>query len=269
MKKVSWIILTYGRNRTVETAFIHNLADMGLYKDDVEIIWVDNGSPDKKFLQLDGACDTYVDFAENQGVAKGYNAGYRLATGEYVVITGCDRLMPDLWLNNLLWAADNIPNTGIVSVYSQPIEKVSERKRSEPYPVKIEESHEEHTEIIQHALPFEARIISRELFNKIGYLREDFGLYSHEDCEWAYRAERVTKELGLRNYILPAMGIAEHLGTEGVKPFDGKDDEDYHAFKARECKDPWKEKLMSWCRERNWPYYNPYEEGQHAGPKRD
>jgi hypothetical protein len=111
---------------------------------------------------------------------------------------------------------------------------------------------------IVHAMPTGRRMFSKSLLKLTGYLREDFGLYGWEDVEWAHRAERVCDEKSLLYYVMPQL-IADHLGTEGIKRYDGQDESEYHKFKQREANDPKKIKLMEQCRKDNWPYYNPYD----------
>jgi GT2 family glycosyltransferase len=250
--KPSWILLTYNRAEVVEKCFDHNLSNAGAGI--TEAIWVDNGSDSFEMgrLELIKDCleiDVVIKNTQNKGVARGYNQGYVLATGSHVVITGCDRLMPKDWLSKFKRCFELIPETGIVSIYSKSQEQVPERFIGDPDVVQGIK--------IQECMPFEARILSRELLNKIGYLREDFGLYGYEDIEWSNRAQRVTKELGLINYTFPDM-IATHIGNEGIEEFNGTEDQDYHDFKKQELVDPKKLEVFNQCVKDNFPYYNPF-----------
>jgi glycosyltransferase involved in cell wall biosynthesis len=193
--------------------------------------------------------DISVIHKENFGVAKGYNHGYVLATGDWIVITGCDMLMPENWLVTMKEYLEKVPQTGIACMYSQPMDKVPERIRGERTIVNGMD--------LWPALPFGRRIVRRDLFKDIGYLREDFGLYGWEDVEWGERALRICKEKDLMCYAIPDK-VAEHLGTEGVKMADGKDPADYHAFKRAEVHDPKKIELMNRCRAEGYQYYNPF-----------
>lgn len=246
---VSWLMLTYNRADKVEKSIRHNLTNAGDIAD--EVCWVDNGSTDnvRSVVRRLLNPDVSVLHNENLGVAKGYNRAMLLASKEYILITGCDMLMPKDWLKTFKEYVANIPDTGVACIYSQPIEKVPERRRGEIEFV--------NGLPVMRAMPIGRRIYKRELLKKIGYLREDFGLYGHEDVEWGYRAERVCDEQLLRYYMIPGQ-IAEHLGNEGVEAFNGMDEKSYHEFKQCEVNDPHKEKLMTWCRQRKWPYYNPY-----------
>lgn len=246
--KISLVVLTFNRAETVAKAMRHNFANAGAPID--EFIWVDNGSTDHTHdVMTSFEPDISVLHSKNLGVAKGYNHGYVLATGDWIVITGCDMLMPDNWLLTMKEYIEKIPDTGIACMYSQPIEKVPERIRGDRMSING-------LELIP-ALPFGRRIVRRDLFKDIGYLREDFGLYGWEDVEWGERALRVCYEKGLRSYTIPNQ-VAEHLGTEGVKMHDGKDPEEYHAFKRAEVQDPKKQEVMNRCRAEGFKYYTPF-----------
>ena len=250
--RVSWVILTYNRRQTVERAVRHNLEKSGIIPD--EIIHVDNGSSDgvSEFFRNEVRVDVQILNRENLGVAKGYNRGVVLATGSHIVITGCDRLMPDRWCERMRWGFENIPRTGLISCYTWPIERTAERYR-DPRGI------EEHAgEKIINAMPMEAKMYPRDILKHIGHLREDFGLYGWEDNEWAVRVEKHCKNHDLKTYIFAENWCAEHLGTEGVVPWNGKDDADYHAFKAREANDPKKQAVLSKVASQGNPYYTPY-----------
>lgn len=252
--KISWLVLTYNRAEKVQRAMTHNVACMGVPKAGVELVWVDNGSRDGLREIMYPFVDWFNSaqlcwFEENQGVARGYNEAMRRATGELLVITGCDMLMPPNWLRTFMDCFDRIPETGVACMYSGPLSWVPERIRGE------EELRNGLK--IRPAMPIGRRMFRRGLLRDAGFLREDFGLYGWEDVEWGYRVERVCREQGLLTYVLPEH-VAEHLGTEGVVGYDGKDEREYHAFKQREANDPKKQELMEWCHRNAYPYYNPF-----------
>lgn len=253
--KVSWLVLTYNRAEKVQRAITHNMRTAG--RKWHELVWVDNGSIDGVRSVMQAAKpDVSVLHATNLGVAAGYNRAMALATGTHMVITGCDMLMPECWLDTMCRYFEAIPETGVACMYSGPLSWVPERARKGGGDGKWLREERGGLPIV-HAMPIGRRMFSRELLRSTGYLREDFGLYGWEDCEWGHRAERVCDEKKLLYYVIPDQ-IAEHLGTEGVIGFDGKDEREYHAFKQAETKDPKKQEVMSRCRAQNWPYYTPY-----------
>lgn len=251
--KISWVILTHNRSKTVNRAFKHNMLNAGLpdLRDhQVEIIWVDNGSRvPVEATYLNVMADVKIWNKFNLGVSKGYNRGLVLCTGDLIAITGCDRLMPKNWLSQAIRAHEAIPTTGIISYYSKPLDQVPERKRGCPNQMNGIE--------IQCAMPIEAKVFSRSLHSRIGYLKEDLGLYGWEDVLWGERAEKVTADMGLINYIFPEQ-IAQHLGDEGIAEWTQQDEQSYHEFKKLESQDPKKLEICQEYRRMGHPYVNPY-----------
>jgi GT2 family glycosyltransferase len=237
--RVSLVMLTYNRADFLAHTMAHNMASAGSPVD--ELIWVDNGSTaDVHEVMRTYAPDVCILNKTNFGVSKGYNRGFAVATGDYIVITGSDMLMPEGWLARFRTYIERLPETGVACVFHQDprfsLDRTCEKDGLRYHP----------------CLPIGRRIVSRELLTKrIGYLREDFGLYGWEDVEWSHRAVRICKELGLITYAIPGQR-AEHLGTAR------KDPTDYRDFKTRQGGDPGKRALFERCKAENFPYYNPY-----------
>lgn len=241
MISVSLVLLTMNRKEAVRESFESNLRTAGYPIK--EVIHVDNGSDPgfPEWFRRTYDPEIQIIHRQNQGVSKGYNRGLLLATGSHLVITGCDRIMPIHWLKQWVEAYEAIPNTGIISCYST----------SAYNDIRHESDPEDLNGIrIQRAMPFEARIIPRELQLSAGFFREDFGLYGYEDWEWRHRIERISKEQGLINYVLPDLGLATEL--------DHGDHGEYKDMKDREGKSEEKEYMVMAMREKGNPYYNPY-----------
>ncbi len=246
MSTCSWIMLTYNRGDIVKRSVEHNMANAGAEWD--ELVWVDNGSDD---FNLNTYVDdlfnreeitTLVRNQTNQGAAKGYNRGMGLATCDYIMITGSDMLMPDNWLATFKKYMEVMP--GNACIYSKPLDKCPERIRGAP---------DEHEGMpLIPALALERRIFPRSFLANVGYFPESFGKYGYDDLAWAMRAESIC-----RTYVIPNM-LAEHLGTEGVNPHDGKDAAEYHAFKQKEVQDPEKRVELARLRDLGWPRYSPF-----------
>jgi GT2 family glycosyltransferase len=245
--KISWLLLTYNRPNTVKRSIEHNKQSANYPIN--ELIHCDNGSEVGFNIQLQP--DVSILNRINLGVASGYNSCMAHATGTHILITGCDRIMPISWLRTIVEHYEAIPNTGIISIYSQPIEKLPERLRGNKEGITINGKN------IIETMPMGAKFLSRELQREIGYLKEDLGLYGWEDVLWGERAEKVTKSKGLINYIIKDF-YAEHLGDEGILPWKGEDDKSYHAFKQREATNPKKQEICRKYREAGYPYYSPY-----------
>lgn len=245
--KVSLILLTYNRFTAVRECFEHNYYNAEY--DYHEIVHVDNASDNQEWFDRMFFPEVSIRHTKNLGVSRGYNRGYLLATGSHVLITGMDRLMPPGWLKTLVKYFETIPQTGVISVYAPPV------REGDDY--KVTRYHGEQMTVngllIQPAIPFEARICSREFFLKCGFLREDFDTYGYEDNEWGMRADRVAKENGLINYVIPGF-VAEHYKED--TDFMMRDGRGY-----REFKDSFLEankRRYEDIERLGFPYYNPY-----------
>lgn len=264
--RVSLVILTWNRWPIVREAVERNLASAGYPIH--ELIHVDQGSEPYTLSDLmDGEnddafgdfCDLFdhyfkpavqVRHKQNVGVAAGYNRGFAMATGTHIAMTGCDRLMPDGWLKTWVDHIQAIPQTGVISCYSDHEDGCLERRSRGPL-----------TEIngmtIRPAAAMEARICSREFLYGAGFWREDFGLYGFEDAEWSDRADRYAAEKWLINYVIPSLPYARHAVDRGEfgQTIDGLS---YQDWKNKTHADPRLRRLFSWCRDNGSPYYNPF-----------
>jgi glycosyltransferase involved in cell wall biosynthesis len=215
-KKITWLLLTYNRLEITKQSVQHNLKNAGREID--EIIWVDNGSVDTYYIDA----DVTIINKKNLGVAKGYNRGFAMAAGDYIIITGSDTLMPDNWANIFLENAVN----GIACMTSKNIEK--------------------HDAV-------GPKIIDKRVFTMAGYIREDFGLYGYDDVEWGLRVQKEMECIGFKCDF-------EHLGTEAIAPWseDSLESKEYHKFKRDEIASSRKWNLLKKCKEEGYKYYNPY-----------
>jgi GT2 family glycosyltransferase len=238
---VSLIILTVGRKAIVNESLHANLKSANYPI--TELIHVDNGSGPEftDWFKKEFNPDIQIIHKTNQGVAKGYNRGMLLASSSHLVITGCDRIMPQGWLKAWVDALQAIPYTGAISCYSNVQNNYDER-----YGGPVENINGIN---IRKAMVCAARICSKDFVFKTGFLREDFGLYGYEDCEFVDRCQRVANENGLINYILPDLGFSVHL------PGDGNSE--YEKFKKNQLTEN-KARLAKKCFELGSPYYNCY-----------
>lgn len=248
---VSLNLLTMGRSSAVIPTLARNLEQAGMPID--ELVWCDNGSEWHEFSAIRDAIGahreargfafTQIRHDRNQGVAAGYNRCAALSSSDLILITGCDRIMPQNWLVDLVSVMAE-PQMACACVYSSRSPDVAKRYVGAPFRF-------EHLDLVP-ALPFEARLFRRLLLHSAGYLREDFGLYGWEDVEWGHRVLRVCQEQGLQSVNVASMRI-ENLGNAGHP-----DPEAYQAFKNEQAKDPAKIKLVQKCQAENYPFYSPY-----------
>lgn len=246
--KPSLILLTWNRKTSVNLSLFANLNSAGYPLH--ELIHVDNGS-EPGFTEWFKAAfnpDTQVINKTNLGVAAGYNRGLAMATGTHVVITGCDRIMPMGWLKKWVEAFEAIPDTGVISCYSNYEKDISSRYL---------DSEEILNEIkIRKAIPVEARMHSRDFLFKVGFFREDFGLYGYEDAEWSDRANTYAWANSFRNYTLPDLGIANHLSDDDFG--SSVSGVSYRKFKDSIHPSEKNKNLFELCHKLGSPHYNPF-----------
>lgn len=249
--KISWIILTYNRTKIVGRAFEHNFKNSGIPAD--EIIWVSNGMKDSDcsgLFEIGLKADCMLWNKTNQGVARGYNQAMAMATGDYIVITGCDMLMPDNWLKTFADYVQAIPNTACACMYS-----ATQNLEHRYYDGGKIEYHGALSYI--RALPIERRIFPRKLLKEVGYLREDlFGLYGWEDVEWAARVNQYARKNNLLTYVIPGMVPIDLQKEESYKA-DPKMQE-YEAFKKKESNRPDIQDIFKQVEAAGFPFYSPY-----------
>jgi len=246
--KISWVILTYNRASAVERSVLWNRQRAAHRWH--ELVWCDNGSTDGvRETMRRHLPDVAILNETNRGVAIGYNQALALARGTHVVLTGCDVLLPENWLAQMVRAFEILPDAGCVMIYCEPIEKTPERIRG---PKQVVDGL-----TVQEAMPISRRMISTDLLREIGFLHEGFSPYGWEDVVWAERAEKVMKEKGLKSYALVDL-VGVHLGTEGNVGFDHKDEHAYWEWKKANVKDPKKLELMEQLRAQGLPKFNPF-----------
>jgi GT2 family glycosyltransferase len=207
---ISVILLTYNRTKTAEKCARENIKRAGYPID--EIIHIDNGSDIIPRI----SADISIYFPENRGTAVGYNTGFRLARG-HAVIPSTDMILPQNWLKSMIeHLTDGI---GIAIIKPFEVKELRDAENVGP------------------------KLIKHELFEKIGYMHDDYSLYGHEDVEFGRRA----KNAGYRVIDIPTTGaIAQR----------GEDTEEYVKWKQEQAHKS--EKLLADANTANYPKYNPY-----------
>jgi len=216
IQKISVVLLTFNRREYVEKSVTNNFATAGYPIH--EVIWVDNGSTDgvrafmSEFLDNLGVDTTRILNDENKGVAKGYNAGYKVAEGDIVVKPGTDMLLDDDWLLDMVEGMEIRPKAGIIGIYNEDLSRLGQRKMGEQKDGLIP------------ARAIGVQSIRREVFDKVGYLPEEYGLYGWDDIEW----DEMVREAGYETYYL-AYQLADHMTY-----LDEEEYRDYTDFKRGE-----------------------------------
>jgi GT2 family glycosyltransferase len=170
--KLSIVFLNY--NRVAETRYtLEQLSRLVNNRDDIEVIAVDNGSSDgtKEFLQTQISWVHVISIAYNTGIA-GYNQGFKLAKGDYILVLDDDSHPVDnTTLDRMIHHLDTRPDIGIVACR---IESANGEK--------FQTWHLPQEDIATTSMAFVACgfTIRRSLFERIGWYPEDFFLYQNE-----------------------------------------------------------------------------------------
>lgn len=170
--KLSIVFLNY--NRLEETRFTSEfLREILHQRQDIEVIAVDNASSDGTwdYLQTQQSWMTVLRRDENLGIA-GYNAGFELTQGDYVLVLDDDSHPQDIsTLERLIAQLDNNPDWGIIAC--NIVGKAGNRLSSWHLP----EQNQASTSMSFVGCGF---IIRRNLFQQVGWYPADFFLYQNE-----------------------------------------------------------------------------------------
>lgn len=189
-------------------------------RDDVEVIWVDNGSDDGTASMVEELFPQVRRriLSRNYGVAYARNRGIEMALGEYILILDDDTEATPEAIDELMAYMDTHPRTGIAgcalrdsdghlqdSFKSYPglgakISNVLRSKLGKPRTVELPDGVIHPVYIIGAC-----QIIRRAVFDKIGLLDEKI-FYGPEDADFCMRA----KEAGWEISYIPGVSILHH-----------------------------------------------------------
>lgn len=248
--KVAIVVLTINSLKMIkeELSNISKLDTNGL---DVLCVVVDNGSTDGtekelKNFTFNNIKYKYIQTGKNLGFAGGNNIGIKYALGnesDYILILNDDMILPNNLLTKLVGFLDNNPKVGIVSpkiYFARGHEFHKDRyKELEKGKViwyaggkidwdNIYTSHIGVDEVDKGQFDVKSEtdlasgscmMIRREVFEKVGYLDEDFYLY-WEDADLSQRV----KKAGFKIYYNPITSVwhkvSASAGGSGSKSND-------------------------------------------------
>jgi glycosyltransferase involved in cell wall biosynthesis len=243
---ISMILVTHRRAHLVERVMDLNLERAGDKLD--ELIWVDNASPDdaRKIIPKYNPRVSIL-HNENLGVAIAFNRGVACSTGDFLLLNDGDVLLPEGWLLTIKKYLSVIPNTGVLSI---PHDNDGRHENVDWGNIQV---------TMVGGLPMCLALIriglairSRNIWNRVGYLREGLGFYGNEDTMWNDKANSLQGEFV--NYMIPRfMGL--HMGNSFVGE---PEPEGYWDFKMAEAKKEGKQEKIAVLREQGFPPFNPY-----------
>lgn len=248
--KVAIVVLTINSLKMVKEE-LSNILHLDTKDLEVLCVVVDNGSTDGtekelKNYTLNGIKYKYIQTGKNLGFAGGNNIGIKYALGnesDYILILNDDMILPNNLLTKLVGFLDNNPKVGIVSpkIYfakghefyksrylNQELGKVIWYAGGKIDWDNIYTSHigVNEVDIGQFNKNSESDLASgacmmirRDVFEKVGYLDEDFYLY-WEDADLSQRVKRA----GFKIYYNPTTSVwhkvSSSAGGSGSKSND-------------------------------------------------
>ena len=101
--KFSIVIPTYNRSDTVKECLELTLNNHGIKKQNIELIWVDDGSTDQKVREVMNFFnpDVCIIKNRNEGTIKTKNIGIAMTTGDWICVVDSDMVITDNWLQIL------------------------------------------------------------------------------------------------------------------------------------------------------------------------
>ncbi len=194
---------------------------------DFEVVVVDNGSCDETLAMLAGEFPEVrvVRFPENRGFAPAVNAGVRAAGGGIVVLMNNDVEAEPGWLAALVGVLDLKPDVGLVASKMLSardparIDSAWDAMGLAPYNVGHGEPDGPRFNLGREVLSAcaGAAAYRRELFERVGYLDEDFFAW-FEDVEFGIRARLG----GYRCWYEPAAVVRHHGSATAARMPDRK-----------------------------------------------
>ncbi len=167
-------------------------------KEQVRLILVDNGSetPTRRLLAEFQASSSFpvqiIRNEENLGFIKGVNQGIRAANSEWICLLNNDTILSPGWLAELIKAAQQNDNIGLVNPTSNSLGFQAGKTPLEEYAAGLKNRSGQVTNLTV-ALGF-CLLAKRSLFDKIGLLNEEFGMGYFDDDDLSRRV----RQAGLR-----------------------------------------------------------------------
>lgn len=198
MKKVSIITLCFNQLENSTKLFIESLykfTDPELF----ELIIVNNNSTDGTFEYLENIKEAYNNIKiihndKNLGYAGGNNQGLKIASGEYLFLLNNDLLFTPNWLQNMIKILDKnkkigilAPMTNFCGLEKQLVKNAKSLTVENYINLYNQEIKADNTYSYNDKIIFFCCGMRRDIFEKVGFLDENFGMAWFEDDDYSLR----------------------------------------------------------------------------------
>ncbi|MDY0212990.1 MAG: glycosyltransferase [Desulfuromonadaceae bacterium] len=216
--KISVVVLTYN-NLDLTKDCLNSIIRWSDYPN-LELVIVDNASSDGSPEYLTAFAEQHSQVKlllneDNLGFAAGNNVGLEAATGDYLVMLNNDTIVTPGWLLTMLRHLQADERIGIIGPVTNNIgnEAKIEIDYSSPTEMLTEAMHYTLSHMAQ-AIPLQTAaffcvMLSRNVFEQVGLLDEDFGRGFFEDDDYCRRIEAI----GLRVVCAEDVFIHHHLSA--------------------------------------------------------
>jgi len=186
---------------------------------DFEAILVDNGSVDgsRGFVGEHFPEVKVVPLGENRGIAAAFNAGIEASGAEYVVLLNNDTELDPGWLEALVRATEDRPESGLfasrlVDFYDRSVlDGAGDAMRLSGLPYRLGHGERDRGRFDKPGYVFgacaAAALYRREMLDEVGRFDEDFVSYC-EDGDLSFRAQLA----GYRCFYVPG-AVVYHMGS--------------------------------------------------------
>ena len=204
--KVSVIIVTFNNLEYLKLC-LESIFRYSCYPN-VESIVVDNHSQDgtKEYLrEMQQRRDNIITVVnqENKGFAGGNNEGLKAASGEYIILLNDDTIVTRDWVPDLVSLLERTPRLGMIGPVSNFVGniqkiKVNYRKDLDEIQTWAWRYTGQHADDYRSIdmLGFFCIMMKREVFEKVGFLDENYEIGMFEDDDYCRRVREEGYELG-------------------------------------------------------------------------
>lgn len=224
---VSIVMVTYN-NLEVTKRCLESIERNTAYPN-YEVIIVDNRSQDNtpKYLEEVSKENSKIKIIlnqDNRGFAGGNNDGLRIAEGKYIILLNNDTLVTRGWISNFVKNLDRNPNLGMICPVTNSIGNEAQievpyinREQMESFAWGYTNTNINRLYEDIGALAMFCVAMKREIFDKVGYLEEAFGIGMFEDDDYSRRIEKAGYGIACCEDI-----FIHHFGSVSFKKLENK-----------------------------------------------